>query len=95
MVAKGAFIYIMALVFASDVHQIKAFMTPANVASKSIDAVPKSWADNPPSSTFINIYTSPAIRPKLQPWRRTAAAHLPFQHVTAILAVCHQARKGI
>lgn len=45
----------MALVFASDVHQIKAFMTPANVASKSIDAVPKPWTENPPSSTFINI----------------------------------------
>lgn len=30
-------------------------MTPANVASKSIDTVPKSWTDNSPSSTFINI----------------------------------------
>lgn len=45
----------MALVFASNVHQIKAFMTPANVAPKSIDALPKAWAENPPSSTFINI----------------------------------------
>lgn len=45
----------MALVFASNVHKIKAFMTPANVASKSIDAVPKPWTDNSSSSTFINI----------------------------------------
>lgn len=30
-------------------------MTPANVASKSIDTVPKSWADDSSSSTFINI----------------------------------------
>jgi len=30
-------------------------MTPAHVASKSIDAVPKSWTDNSPSSTFIDI----------------------------------------
>lgn len=69
-------------------------MTPAHVASKSIDAVPKSRADNSPCSTFINIYAGSPIRPQLQAWRRTATAHFPFQHITAILTVCHGARKG-
>lgn len=43
------------LVFASNVHEVEAFMALADITPKSVDTLPKSRAGNSSSSTFINI----------------------------------------
>lgn len=65
ILTKGAFIYIMTLVFASNVHEVEAFMTLADVAPKSVDTLPKSRAGGSSGNAFINIHTGPPIRSQL------------------------------
>lgn len=43
------------LVFASNVHEVEAFMTFADVTPKSVDTLPVSRAGGSSSSTFINV----------------------------------------
>lgn len=94
ILTKGALIYIMALVFASNVHEVEAFMTLADVTSKSVDTLPISRAGSSSSGTFINIHTGPAIWSQLQARRGALAPDLSFDNITAILTVRHGARQG-
>jgi len=65
ILTKGAFIYIVTLVFASNVHEVEAFLTLADVTPKSVDTLPKSRAGGASSSTFIDIHTGPPIGSQL------------------------------
>lgn len=94
MLTKGALIYIVTLVFASNVHEVEAFMTLADVTPKSVDALPKSRAGNSSGSTFINIHTGPPIRSQLEARRGALAPYLSFGNITAILTVCRGASQG-
>lgn len=94
ILTKGAFIYIVTLVFASNVHEVEAFMTLADVTSKSVDTLPKSRAGSSSSSTFINVHTGPPIRSQLQARRGALAPDLSFDDITAILTIRHGARPG-
>lgn len=91
---KGAFIYIVTLVFASYVHEVEAFMTFADVTPKSVHTLPVSGAGGSSSSTFINVHTGPPVRSQLEPRRGALAPNLTFDNITAILTVCHGARQG-
>lgn len=91
MLTKGALIYIVTLVFASNVHEVEAFMTLADVTPKSIDTLSKSRAGDSSSSTFIDIHTGPPVRSQLQTWGGALAPDLPFNNIAAILTVCHGA----
>jgi hypothetical protein len=62
VLTKGALIYVVTLIFASNVHEVEAFVTLADVTPKSVDTLPKPWAGDSPCSTFINIHTGPPIR---------------------------------
>lgn len=94
ILTKGAFIYIVTLVFASNVHEVEAFMTFADVTPKSVDTLPESGAGGSSGGTFINIHTGPPIRSQLQARRGALAPNLPLDNITAILTVCHGARQG-
>jgi hypothetical protein len=45
----------MALIFASNVHEVETSVTLADVAPKRVDTLPKSRAGDSSSRTFINI----------------------------------------
>lgn len=46
----------MTLVFASNVHEVEALVTLANVTPKGVDALPESGAGHSSRGTFVNIY---------------------------------------
>lgn len=91
---QGALVDVVTLVFASNVHEVEAFMTLADVAPKSVDTLPKSRAGRSSSGTFINIHTGPPVGGQLQARRGTLAPDLSFDNITAILTVGHGARQG-
>lgn len=94
VLTKGAFVYIVTLVFASDVHEVEACVTLADVTPESVDTLPKPRAGGSSSSTFINIHTGPPVGSQLQARRWALAPNLSFDDVTAILTVGHGARQG-
>lgn len=94
VLTSGTFIYIMTLVFASNVHEVEACMTLADVTSESVDTLPESRAGGSSSGTLINIHTGPPIGSQLQPRGRTLAPDLSLDNITAVLTVCHGARQG-
>lgn len=61
VLSKGALVDVVALIFASDVHEVEASVTLADVAPKRVDALPKSGAGHSPSRTFIDIHAGPPI----------------------------------
>lgn len=94
VLTEGALVYIVTLVFASDVHEVEACVTLADVAPESVDTLPKPRAGGPPSSTFINIHAGPPVGSQLQARGGALAPNLSFDDITAILTVGHGARQG-
>lgn len=62
VLSKGALINVVALIFASNVHEVETSVTLADVAPERVDALPKPGAGDSSSRTLIDIYTGPPIR---------------------------------
>lgn len=91
---EGTLVYVVTLVFASNVHEVEAFVTLADVTAKGVEALPEPGAGHPSCGAFVDIHTGPPVRSQPQARRGALASDLSFDDVTAILTVCHGACQG-